>query len=79
MVQAHTTRAPWEVTTVVSCLPILVLGMGMGIGTAPAHLLRTNPGPRWRLAQMIRAGRTACPDREDQAAADAIRQEAPIA
>jgi len=36
MAQAGTARAPWPVTIVVSCLPVLVLGMG----TALAHLLR---------------------------------------
>jgi hypothetical protein len=32
------TRAPWEVTTVVSCLPVAILGMG----SALAHLLRSD-------------------------------------
>jgi len=36
MDQDHVTRAPWGVTTLVSCLPVLVLGMG----TALAHMLR---------------------------------------
>jgi hypothetical protein len=36
--QAGVTRAPWEVTTVVSCLPVLVLGLG----SALAHLLRSD-------------------------------------
>jgi hypothetical protein len=36
MDQDHVTRAPWIVTTLVSCLPVLVLGMG----TALAHMLR---------------------------------------
>jgi hypothetical protein len=36
MDQDHVTRAPWCVTTLVSCLPVLVLGMG----TALAHMLR---------------------------------------
>jgi hypothetical protein len=36
MDQNHVTRAPWGVTTLVSCLPVLVLGMG----TALAHMLR---------------------------------------
>jgi hypothetical protein len=36
MAQAGMTRAPWAITTVVSCLPVLVPGMG----TAPAHILR---------------------------------------
>jgi hypothetical protein len=36
--QAGTTRAPWEVTTLVACLPVAVLGMG----SALAHLLRSD-------------------------------------
>jgi len=36
LAQAGETRAPWAVTTVVSCLPVLVPAMG----TAPAHMLR---------------------------------------
>jgi hypothetical protein len=38
MAQAGMTRAPWPVTTLVSCLPVLVLGMG----TALAHMLRAD-------------------------------------
>jgi len=38
MAQTGMTRAPWPVTTVVSCLPVLVLAMG----TALAHLLRAD-------------------------------------
>jgi hypothetical protein len=36
MDQDQVTRAPWAITTLVSCLPVLVLGMG----TALAHMLR---------------------------------------
>lgn len=36
--QANVARAPWPVTTVVSCLPVLVLGMGAAL----AHLLRAD-------------------------------------
>ncbi|HUY48411.1 MAG TPA: hypothetical protein VMV92_22230 [Streptosporangiaceae bacterium] len=36
--QAGVVRAPWAITTVVSCLPVLVLGMG----TALAHMLRAD-------------------------------------
>jgi hypothetical protein len=36
LVQAGEPRAPWGITTIVSCLPVLVLAMG----TALAHLLR---------------------------------------
>jgi hypothetical protein len=41
MAQAGTTRAPWAITTIVSCLPVLVLGMG----TALAHMLRADGEP----------------------------------
>jgi hypothetical protein len=48
MAQAGMTRAPSAITTVVSCLPVLVLGMG----TALAHMLRadaeTTDGPEIR-------------------------------
>jgi hypothetical protein len=52
LAQARVERAPWEVTTVVACLPVLVLGMG----SALAHLLRgdsagyTTPHPARRIA-----------------------------
>jgi hypothetical protein len=38
MAQAGMTRAPWAITTVVSYMPVLVLGMG----TALAHMLRAD-------------------------------------
>jgi hypothetical protein len=38
MAQAGITRAPWQITTIVSCLPVLVLG----IGAALAHMLRAD-------------------------------------
>ena len=38
LAQAGTARAPWPVTTIVSCLPVLVLAMG----TALAHMLRSD-------------------------------------
>jgi hypothetical protein len=38
LAQAGVTRAPWGVTTAVSCLPVLVLGMGAAL----AHLLRAD-------------------------------------
>jgi hypothetical protein len=38
LAEAGAARAPWGVTTVVSCLPVLVLGMG----TALAHMLRAD-------------------------------------
>ena len=69
LAQAGTARAPWPVTTIVSCLPVLVLAMG----TALAHMLRADAAHR--------SGRTGQRDRrtssiavpawsaEDQAAA----------
>ena len=41
LAQAGTARAPWPVTTIVSCLPVLVLAMG----TTLAHMLRADAGP----------------------------------
>jgi hypothetical protein len=38
LTQAGAARAPWPITTIVSCLPVLVLGMG----TALAHMLRAD-------------------------------------
>jgi hypothetical protein len=38
LAEAHVTRAPWEVTTLVASLPVLVLGLG----TALAHMLRAD-------------------------------------
>ncbi len=38
LAQAGVIRAPWEATTLVSCLPVLVLGMG----SALAHMLRSD-------------------------------------
>ncbi|MGH3286954.1 MAG: hypothetical protein ACRDPD_20110, partial [Streptosporangiaceae bacterium] len=57
MAQAGMARAPWAVTTVVSCLPVLVLGMG----TALAHMLRAEaeaveaPGRRTTPPAVLRS------------------------
>jgi hypothetical protein len=57
MALAGMARAPWAVTTVVSCLPVLVLGMG----TALAHMLRADaeaagtPGCRTGPASVLRS------------------------
>jgi hypothetical protein len=69
LTQAGQTRAPWAITTVVSCLPVLVLAMG----TTLAHTLRgdtaaadsqprehsagsSRHGPRRTSPQTIQAG-----------------------
>ena len=44
LAQAGTARAPWAITTIVSCLPVLVLGMG----TTLAHMLREDGAAAWR-------------------------------
>jgi hypothetical protein len=72
--QAGITRAPWAVTTIVSCLPVLVLAMG----TTLAHMLHgdamaTAPGPGApgdqrpdRSADQVCADRVpSAPDRAD--------------
>jgi hypothetical protein len=41
LAQAHTTHAPWPITTAVACLPVLVLGMGAAL----AHLLHADTHP----------------------------------
>jgi hypothetical protein len=38
LAQVHAVHAPWGITTAVSCLPVLVLGMGAAL----AHLLRAD-------------------------------------
>jgi hypothetical protein len=55
LVQAGESRAPWGITTVVSCLPVLVLAMG----TALAHMLRGDAS-----AEGTRDGRSAGPASE---------------
>ena len=76
MAQAGMARAPWAITTVVSCLPVLVLGMG----TALAHMLRADARRRRYAGQPDRAAShpaVPCPGlrrtRPDQAADDRRR------
>jgi hypothetical protein len=52
LTEAHVTRAPWQVTTLVSCLPVLVLGMG----TALAHLLRADASAAGQTDRASRYG-----------------------
>jgi hypothetical protein len=42
MTAAGVTKAPWPVTTLVSCLPVVVLGCAAGL----AHLIREAGEPR---------------------------------
>jgi hypothetical protein len=61
LAQDQVTHAPWGVTTAVSCLPVLVLGMGAAL----AHMLRSDalgqPGQGTAIARSDRSD--AGPDR----------------
>ena len=68
LAQAGATRAPWPITTIVSCLPVLVLGMG----TALAHMLRADsatagPGRRTGPAADGRSAATSSADQTGSA------------
>jgi hypothetical protein len=67
LAQAGAARAPWPVTTIVSCLPVLVLAMG----TALAHMLRADTGTAAHAADSGTAGpatsRSSAWSAEDQA------------
>ncbi len=45
LAQTGATAAPWQVTTVVSCLPVLVLGMGAALGHMLARDAHAVPAP----------------------------------
>ena len=55
LAQAGTVRAPWAITTIVSCLPVLVLAMG----TALAHMLRADAVATATPDRMARGSATA--------------------
>jgi hypothetical protein len=62
LAQAGAARAPWPVTMIVSCLPVLVLAMG----TTLAHMLRADAGPG-HGTRAPAADRPLAPSYEDQA------------
>jgi hypothetical protein len=65
LAQAGMARAPWPITTMVSCLPVLVLGMG----TTLAHMLRadtTSPATQTGGPALVRS----CTRSADQPAGD---------
>jgi hypothetical protein len=74
MAQAGMVRAPWAITTAVSCLPVLVLAMG----TALAHMLRADaaaldvPGSRSGPRTVLRS---VSWNPEDHAGPDRMRPE----
>ena len=88
LTQAHSRHAPWGITTAVSCLPVLVLGMGAAL----AHMIRADacnpdqrdrtmpPGPGQAADHQVqsaaardRAGGTIRPDKIAEATATAAR------
>jgi hypothetical protein len=81
LAQAGTGRAPWPVTTIVSCLPVLVLAMG----TTLAHMLRADAGTaadgpdNWTGGPAV--SRSPAWSAEDQAGAaqDQAAPQAPLA
>ena len=62
LAQAGAARAPWPITMIVSCLPVLVLAMG----TTLAHMLRADAGPGHGTRGPA-AGRPPARSCEDQA------------
>ena len=62
LAQAGAARAPWPVTTIVSCLPVLVLAMG----TILAHMLRADAVPG-HGTRGLAADRPPARSREDPA------------
>ena len=69
LTQAHSRHAPWGITTAVSCLPVLVLGMGAAL----VHMIRADacvPDQRDQTTPP-ESGQTT--DQQDQSAAEAIR------
>lgn len=85
LTQAHSRHAPWGITTAVSCLPVLVLGMGAAL----AHMIRADacspdqtapPGPghaadhqTLNAAGRYRPAGTIRPDKIAEATAIAAR------
>jgi hypothetical protein len=85
LAQAGAARAPWPITTIVSCLPVLVLAMG----TTLAHMLRADaatadtpgdeaagPGAAWSPHWSRTDQHAGQPD-QDQAAATTARSSHP--
>ena len=79
LAQAGAARAPWLVTTIVSCLPVLVLAMG----TTLAHMLRADAGTaadgpdNWTGKPAV--SRSPAWSAEDQAAQDQAAPQVPLA
>jgi hypothetical protein len=79
LAQAGTARAPWAITTIVSCLPILVLGMG----TTLAHMLHADaaasdtPGSEAAGPAILRSPAWSPEDQAGPGQDEATRHQAP--
>ena len=77
---AGVTRAPWAITTIVSCLPVLVLAMG----TTLAHMLRDDARAA-RTTDEHRTGHSGCwsvswsPEDQARSGPDQEAAEGPVA
>jgi hypothetical protein len=74
LTQAHASRAPWEVTVVVACLPVLILGMAAGL----THMIRADAAVLSTLGGMHaqqREGAASCLNPERVAEAEAAAAE----
>jgi hypothetical protein len=58
LAEAHVTRAPWQVTTLVASLPVVVLGLG----TALAHMLHADAVTADRPVRLGPETALDCPD-----------------
>jgi hypothetical protein len=62
LAQARVAHAPWGITTAVSCLPVLVLGMGAAL----AHLQRADAHDAGHPGHAGPPGADQAPDRADR-------------
>jgi hypothetical protein len=69
---AHAVRAPWPVVVLVSCLPVLTLGLAGAL----THLLR--PGPAGQHTDAAGTPAAAAPDAPPDTAADPGADTAPV-
>jgi hypothetical protein len=74
LTQARVTHAPWAITTAVSCLPVLVLGMGAAL----AHLLRADTHRLYQASQAGPPGEDQAPVRADRSAPGGDQAAGPV-
>ena len=72
MIAAHRTSAPWQITTLVACLPVAVLGMGAAL----AHLMHAADAHATSELAAAQASAEAAQEDAAQARAEAAEQTA---